>query len=164
MRDDSETIEFQVAGELKTDPGHLLLLGDDGRWYDYDVACGTIAAIVPGDSWAVDAIHRVALRPEAPKSLPAPGPVLGDAGLPRFDDASVRLKVRRTALDAARAEAIRIFGSALHLPVRLRAVAERQHDAGERAGGEADAMQVRGHDQTNAAEQSDRAGAASLGR
>lgn len=50
--DDSlvETIELRVIGELKTDPGHLLLVGDDGRWYDYDIALGTFTPIEPSDS------------------------------------------------------------------------------------------------------------------
>jgi hypothetical protein len=51
-----DTIEFRVIGELKSDPGHLLLSGDDGRWYDYDISHGTIIPVEPSDSWAVDLI------------------------------------------------------------------------------------------------------------
>ena len=49
-----DTIEFRVIGEMKSDPGHLLLSGDDGRWYDYDISVGTIVPVEPSDSWAVD--------------------------------------------------------------------------------------------------------------
>ena len=49
-----DAISFQVIGELKGDPGHLLLIGDDGGWYDYDIVQVTIEPIEPGDSWAVD--------------------------------------------------------------------------------------------------------------
>lgn len=60
MRDDPDTIGFRVVGELKTDPSHLLLLGDDGRWYDYDVVSGTIEGSAPGDRWAVDVVLQAA--------------------------------------------------------------------------------------------------------
>lgn len=45
-----DAISFQVIGELKDDPGHLLLIGDDGSWYDLDIVQVTIEPIEPGDS------------------------------------------------------------------------------------------------------------------
>jgi hypothetical protein len=55
-----DAISFQVIGELKGDPGHLLLIGDDGGWYDFDIVQVTIEPIELGDSWAVDiADHSV---------------------------------------------------------------------------------------------------------
>ena len=55
-----EASEFQVIGELRGDPGHLLLMCGDGHWYDYDLARGEIARIAPSDSWAVDVIDNTA--------------------------------------------------------------------------------------------------------
>ena len=63
-----DAIEFQVIGERKGDPGHLLLMCRDGQWYDYDLVHEVIAPIAPDDSWAVDVLdhasRRVALAPE----------------------------------------------------------------------------------------------------
>ena len=56
-----ETIEFQVIGERRDDPGHLLLMCRDGHWYDYDLASGEIVTIEPTDSWAVDVIDNAAV-------------------------------------------------------------------------------------------------------
>ena len=53
-----ETIAFRVIGELKSDPRRLLLEGDDGRWYDYDLALGTVAPADPSAAWAVDGAVR----------------------------------------------------------------------------------------------------------
>lgn len=54
-RPDSEDLcEFQVIGELKDDPGHLLLMCGSGRWYAYDIAGNDIVPVEPTDSWAVD--------------------------------------------------------------------------------------------------------------
>ena len=64
-----DNIDFQVIGQLKRDPGHLLLMGDDGCWYDYDISVGSITHIDITDSWAVDVSDRVALRIEVPKDL-----------------------------------------------------------------------------------------------
>lgn len=71
----SDTIEFQVIGELKANPHHLLLLGDDGACYDYDVydvRGGEIAPLAPDDSWVVDVVEDASLRIEADSELPAP--------------------------------------------------------------------------------------------
>lgn len=64
-----ENIDFQVIGQLKSDPGHLLLMGDDGCWYDYDISAGSITPIDVTDSWAVDVSDQVALRLEIPKDV-----------------------------------------------------------------------------------------------
>jgi hypothetical protein len=65
-----DAVDFQVIGERKDDPGHLLLMGDDGQWYDYDVAHGEIALIdCPNDAWAMDVTDKVALRIEVPKNI-----------------------------------------------------------------------------------------------
>ncbi len=50
----SEVVIFQVIGELRGDPGHLLLENPDGVRYDYDVARGTVTPIEPGDAWTYD--------------------------------------------------------------------------------------------------------------
>ena len=55
-----EASEFQVIGELRGDPGHLLLMCGDGYWYDYDLARGEIERIAPSDSWAVDVTETTA--------------------------------------------------------------------------------------------------------
>ena len=69
MQDDSDNIDFQVIGELRSDPGHLLLMGDDGHWYGYDIALGEFTRIEPSDAWAVDITDLVALRIEVPKDI-----------------------------------------------------------------------------------------------
>lgn len=65
----ADNVDFQVIGELKADPGHLLLMGDDGQWYDYDIASGEFTRIEPSDVWAVDITDRVALRMEVPRDI-----------------------------------------------------------------------------------------------
>lgn len=50
------TIEFLVIGELKDDPGHFLLRGDDGQCYAYDLAMDVIVPIEVDGSWAVDTV------------------------------------------------------------------------------------------------------------
>lgn len=52
--EDEQMIDFQVIGELRDDPRHLLMHGDDGRYYDYDLESGEIHPIEPDESWAVD--------------------------------------------------------------------------------------------------------------
>ena len=65
----SDSIDFQVIGELKGDPNHLLLLGDDRHWYDFEIVSGAITRIEPSDAWAIDITDRVALRLEVPKDI-----------------------------------------------------------------------------------------------
>ncbi|CAN5656560.1 hypothetical protein BH23CHL3_BH23CHL3_06100 [soil metagenome] len=51
------SIEFLVIGELKNDPGHFLLRGDDGQCYAYDVARDVIVPIEVDGSWVIDVIR-----------------------------------------------------------------------------------------------------------
>lgn len=64
-----DTIDFQVIGELRDNPQHLLLLGDDGQCYCFDLALDRIAPLDPDASWSVDIIHREALHLELPIEL-----------------------------------------------------------------------------------------------
>jgi hypothetical protein len=64
-RSSSDTVEFQVIGELRDDPHHLLLLGSDGHSYGYAIISGEIRELEPDDSWAVDVVGHVAQRLEA---------------------------------------------------------------------------------------------------
>lgn len=50
----TEVCHFQVIGELRDNPHHLMLLGDDGQCYAYDITSGEIMPMEPDDSWAVD--------------------------------------------------------------------------------------------------------------
>ena len=62
-------LEFQVIGGLKDEPGHLLLLGDDGQFYVYDADRAEVAMMTPGTSWAVDVIENCSLVFEAPAEI-----------------------------------------------------------------------------------------------
>jgi hypothetical protein len=57
-----DVCEYQVIGELKENPHHLLLMGDDGQCYAYDLVSGEILPLQPDDSWAVDVTHPALLR------------------------------------------------------------------------------------------------------
>lgn len=59
-----DTVEFQVIGELRNDPHHLLLLGSDGHSYGCDIISGDIRELEADDSWAVDILGHVQHRPE----------------------------------------------------------------------------------------------------
>jgi hypothetical protein len=59
---DPEIVNFRVIGELKRNPHLLLLLGDDGKYYGYDIIGGTIDLLDPDDSWAMDVIENTPLR------------------------------------------------------------------------------------------------------
>lgn len=50
----SEVVVFKVVGELRGDPGHLLLESPDGSRYDYDIARGTVTPADPDTCWTVD--------------------------------------------------------------------------------------------------------------
>lgn len=63
------TIEFQVIGELKNDPGHFLLLGDDGQCYDYNIALDEIIPIDVDGTWAIDIIGEKPVVIEADASM-----------------------------------------------------------------------------------------------
>jgi hypothetical protein len=51
---ESDVCDFQVIGALKDNPLQLLLMGDDGQCYAYNLATGDIATLDPDDSWSVD--------------------------------------------------------------------------------------------------------------
>jgi hypothetical protein len=61
----TDVCDFQVIGELKDNPHSLLLMGDDGQCYAYDIIEGEITPLDPDDSWAMDlAFPSKAGRPE----------------------------------------------------------------------------------------------------
>ncbi len=47
---------YAVVGEHRDEPGRLLLLGDDGQYYDYDAlhSYSEPSQVVPTDEWNVD--------------------------------------------------------------------------------------------------------------
>ncbi len=60
------TTDFVVLGERRDDPSQLLLRGDDGDFYAYDLATGHVSAIKVDAAWAVDPPPRApaGTRPE----------------------------------------------------------------------------------------------------
>ncbi len=44
---------FAVVGEHRVEPGRLLLLGEDGRYYAY-AADGTVQPTEPTEAWHLD--------------------------------------------------------------------------------------------------------------
>ena len=60
-------IEFNVIGEMRNDPGHLLLLDRDGQCYDYDIVLDEIAPVEADGKWAVDVIEEGSLVIAAPE-------------------------------------------------------------------------------------------------
>jgi hypothetical protein len=52
--EDERMVHFQVIGELRDNPRHLLMHGDDGRYYGYDLESGEIHPIEPDERWAID--------------------------------------------------------------------------------------------------------------
>lgn len=51
---DKDVCDFQVIGELKDNAQQLLLMGNDGQYYAYDLVTGDIVALSPDDTWSVD--------------------------------------------------------------------------------------------------------------
>lgn len=49
-----DIVDFQVIGELRGNPQHLLLRGGDGLFYGYDITSGEIRSLDLDDSWNVD--------------------------------------------------------------------------------------------------------------
>jgi hypothetical protein len=45
---------FAVVGEKRDDPDRLLVLGEDGRHYQYQLPVGTTTPVVPDDGWVID--------------------------------------------------------------------------------------------------------------
>lgn len=64
-----DQVEFRVIGELRRDPGHLLLLDHDGQCYDYDLFEGRIEPIDPDCAWEVDAVHASSIIIDAPTKI-----------------------------------------------------------------------------------------------
>jgi hypothetical protein len=48
------TNSFIVIGERRDDPDHLLVLGDDGAFYDYVVETGQALPVEPDATWLTD--------------------------------------------------------------------------------------------------------------
>ena len=46
---------FAVVGERRDVPDHLLVLGDDGSYYDYAVTTGQTEPVEPNAAWSTDA-------------------------------------------------------------------------------------------------------------
>ena len=45
---------FAVVGEHRQEPERLLLLGDDGHYYQYAVPGGHPTEVEPSDEWEID--------------------------------------------------------------------------------------------------------------
>jgi hypothetical protein len=65
-RNDDSMINLHVIGELRDNPRHLLVHGDDGQYYGYDLATGEISRIDLDASWAVDVDRPVPVLISAP--------------------------------------------------------------------------------------------------
>lgn len=48
------TSEYNVVGEHKSDEQHLLVVGDDGQYYDYSLSSERVEPIEPDENWQVD--------------------------------------------------------------------------------------------------------------
>lgn len=59
-------IEFHVIGEMRDDPGHLLVIDGDGQCYDFDIELDEIVPIEMDDSWSVDIVESPVVVVEAP--------------------------------------------------------------------------------------------------
>lgn len=46
-------IEFTLVGEHKTDEYHLLVLGADGNFYEYDPAREELSRVHPDENWEI---------------------------------------------------------------------------------------------------------------
>lgn len=57
--------DFEVIGELKDNAHQLLLMGDDGRCYAYDLDGGEITLLEPDDFWKVDTFFPTSPRTRA---------------------------------------------------------------------------------------------------
>lgn len=59
-----DIVDFQVIGELRDNPQHLLLQGDDGMFYSYNIDSGEINSLNLDDSWSVDLLDESRPHPE----------------------------------------------------------------------------------------------------
>lgn len=49
--------DFEVIGEHRIDPARLLLFGEDGRFYAFNLHDGESSPTQLSDEWIVDACH-----------------------------------------------------------------------------------------------------------
>ena len=73
---------FAVVGQHRAEPGRLLLLGDDGRFYAY-AANGRLTAVEPNAAWLLDEDGRPAEAEVEVEDSPTPSAVPGVRGRPR---------------------------------------------------------------------------------
>jgi hypothetical protein len=45
---------YAVVGEHHADPNHVLVLGEDGQYYDWDLIAEQTRPVEPGDEWHLD--------------------------------------------------------------------------------------------------------------
>ena len=45
---------YAVVGEHHEDPDHFLVLGEDGQYYDWDLATEQTRPVEPGAEWRLD--------------------------------------------------------------------------------------------------------------
>lgn len=45
---------YAVVGEHHDDPAHLLVLREDGQYYDWDLTTERTRLVEPGDEWHLD--------------------------------------------------------------------------------------------------------------
>lgn len=63
------TTDFVVLGERRDDPSQLLLRGDDGGFYAYDLSTGHVSAIEVDAAWTMDGS-----QPASNEARPEPQP------------------------------------------------------------------------------------------
>jgi hypothetical protein len=68
-RDQSDVCDFEVIGELKSNPKYLLLRGCDGRFYAMDPSVGELEHLEPDDSWAMDVPGHTTMRIELSREV-----------------------------------------------------------------------------------------------
>lgn len=62
---DPVTTDFVVLGERRDDPSKLLLRGDDGELYVYDLGTAHVMSAEADENWTLDARSRAPERPAA---------------------------------------------------------------------------------------------------
>lgn len=59
--------EFRVIGELRANPGHLLLLDSDGGCYEYDMSLDVVVPVEPNSTSSVSIIEEGMLMMVVPE-------------------------------------------------------------------------------------------------
>lgn len=59
------TNDFSVIGHSRNDEDALLLIGDDGQHYAYDLLHDRLSPVEPDDGWVVDGADGTALADTA---------------------------------------------------------------------------------------------------